>query len=173
MLLCYALCACIVGGQFCTITCRQIRLAHSSVCQGSHTLTHPSDLRLGKGCKIPSLEGLWMYGVTVYKIIYTPHAVTKSRLCGGRQLRQKKSDGRRKPRMHRCPCRESPQGSSLNFRTRNFGCKSVVPCWRVLPSHFPTLAAGEFAAKSYKAHPKTCLCFSGRLPAWLSCGVFC
>jgi len=26
-------------------------LAHSSVCQGSHTLAHPSDLRLGKGCK--------------------------------------------------------------------------------------------------------------------------
>ena len=46
-----ALCACIVGGNFCTITCRQIRLAHSSVCQGSHTLAHPSDLRLGKGCK--------------------------------------------------------------------------------------------------------------------------
>ena len=44
-------CACIVGGRFCTITCRQIRLAHSSVCQGSHTLAHPSDLRLGKGCK--------------------------------------------------------------------------------------------------------------------------
>jgi len=41
----------IVGGQFRTITCRQIRLAHSSVCQGSHTLAHPSDLRLGKGCK--------------------------------------------------------------------------------------------------------------------------
>ena len=43
----------IVGGQFRTITCRQIRLAHSSVCQGSHTLAHPSDLRLDKGCKIP------------------------------------------------------------------------------------------------------------------------
>ena len=41
----------IVGGQFRTITCRQIRLAHSSVCQGSHTLAHPSDLRLDKGCK--------------------------------------------------------------------------------------------------------------------------
>ena len=33
----------IVGERFRTITCRQIRLAHSSVCQGSHTLAHPSD----------------------------------------------------------------------------------------------------------------------------------
>jgi hypothetical protein len=49
----------IVGGQFRTITCRQIRLAHSSVCQGSHTLAHPSDLRLGKGCKtLLSLSGI-------------------------------------------------------------------------------------------------------------------
>ena len=49
---CEAVLVClIVGGQFRTITCRQIRLAHSSVCQGSHTLAHPSDLRLGKGCK--------------------------------------------------------------------------------------------------------------------------
>ena len=41
----------LLGGQFRTVTCRQIRMAHSSVCQGSHTLAHPSDLRLGKGCK--------------------------------------------------------------------------------------------------------------------------
>ena len=41
----------IVVGQFRTITYRQIQLAHSSVCQGSHTLAHPSDLRLDKGYK--------------------------------------------------------------------------------------------------------------------------
>ena len=27
-----------------------------------------------------------MYGVTVFRLVYTPHAVTKFRLCGGRQL---------------------------------------------------------------------------------------
>ena len=126
-----------------------------------------------------------MYGVTVLKIVYTPRAVIKSRSFGGRlvtprfatsanhEWQEKKSDRRRKPRDTPLSLyRES--ASILNFRSRNFGCKSVVIYRRVSPSQsFPTQAAGEFAAKSYQAHPKTCLCFFGRLPARLSCGVFC
>jgi len=68
----------IVEGRFRTITCRQIRLAHSSVCQGSHTLAHPSDLRLGKGCKVHALEGLWIYGVTVNRLMLTVTIVTEA-----------------------------------------------------------------------------------------------
>ena len=78
---CYAR---IVGGPFSTITCRQIRLAHSSVCQGSHTLAHPSDLRLGKGCEIPSLEGVWMYGVTAQIAVVTMANWSR---CSRRQTR--------------------------------------------------------------------------------------
>ena len=33
-----------------------------------------------EACKTPALDGLWMYGVTVFRIVYTPHAVT---MCGG------------------------------------------------------------------------------------------
>ena len=44
-----------------------------------------SDL-LAEACKTPALDGLWIYGVTVLKIVYTPRAVIKSRLNGGRQL---------------------------------------------------------------------------------------
>ncbi len=54
----------VVEGRFRTVTCRQIRLAHSSVCQGSHTLAHPSDLRLGKGCK--TLLSLSAVGATCW-----------------------------------------------------------------------------------------------------------
>ena len=41
----------LLGVQLSTVTWRQVRFAHLSVCHGSHTLTYPSDLRLGKGCK--------------------------------------------------------------------------------------------------------------------------
>ena len=54
----------------------------NDVMQGRWTLLHV--IRLVVWQKHVKIHGLWMYGVTVFRIVYTPLAVTT---CGGHQLR--------------------------------------------------------------------------------------
>ena len=44
---------------------------------------------LAEACKNPALDGLWIYGVTVFRIVYTPPVITRSRLAVGANLTPK------------------------------------------------------------------------------------
>ena len=75
-------------------------------------------------------------------------------------------------RLSHCSSKTYPAAGLLTLCTALQSVVTSRPARVSFSQSLPSLAAARLAAESHKAQPKTCRCFSGHLPAWLSFGVF-